>query len=39
MKFSGLIEDGTSNMPINFGSGLWPLRRFVFACLLARLLK
>ena len=35
MKFSGLIEDGTSNMPLNFGSDLWPLQRFVFVCLLA----
>ena len=33
MKFSGLIEDGTSNMPLNFGSDLWPLQRFVFVCL------
>ena len=39
MKFSGLIEDGTSNMSLNFGSNLWPLRRFVFVCLLAGLLK
>ena len=39
MKFSGLIEDGTSNMPLNFGSDQWPLRRFVFVCLLAGLLK
>ena len=39
MKFSGLIEDGTSSMPLDFGSNLWPLRRFVFACLLAGLLK
>ena len=33
MKFSGLIEDGTSNMPLKFGSDLWPLQRFVFVCL------
>ena len=33
MKFSGLIEDGTSNMPLNFCSNLLPLRRFVFVCL------
>ena len=39
MKFSGLPEDGTSNMPLNFGSDLWPLRRFAFVCLLAGLLK
>ena len=39
MKFSGLIEDGTSNMPLNFSSDPWPLRRFVFVCLLAGLLK
>ena len=25
MKFSGLIVDGTSYMPLNFGSDLWPL--------------
>ena len=30
MKFSGLIEDGTSNMPLNFGSDLWPSRSFFF---------
>ena len=35
MKFSGLIEDGTSNMLIHFGSDLWPLRRFVFVCSLS----
>ena len=39
MKFSGLIEDSTSNMPLNFGSDLWPLWRFVFVSLLAGLLK
>ena len=39
MKFSGLIEDGTSNLPLNFGSDLWHLRSFVFVCLLAGLLK
>ena len=39
MKYSGLIKDGTSNMPLNFGSDLWPLQRFVFVCLLAGLLK
>ena len=39
MNFSGLIEDGTSNMPLNFGSDLWPLWRFVFVYLLAGLLK
>ena len=38
MKFSELTEDGTSNMPLNFGSDLWPLR-FVFVRLLAGLLK
>ena len=39
MKFSGLIEYGTSNMPLNFGNDLWPLQRLMFVCLLARLLK
>ena len=39
MKFSRKIEDGTSNKPLNFGSDLWPWRRFVFACLLEELLK
>ena len=39
MKLSGLIEDGTSNMPLNFGSDLCPLRKFVFVCLLAGLLE
>ena len=39
MKFSEKIKDGTSNMPLNFGSDMWPLRRFVFVCLLAGLLK
>ena len=28
MKFSGKIEDGTSNEPLNFGSKLLPCRRF-----------
>ena len=27
MKFSGKIEDGTSNEPLNFGDDLWPWRR------------
>ena len=27
MKFSGKIEDGTSNEPLNFGNDLWPWRR------------
>ena len=27
MKFSGKIEDGTSNEPLNFGNDLWPRRR------------
>ena len=27
MKFSGKIEDGTSNEPLNFGNYLWPWRR------------
>ena len=31
MKFSGLIEDGTSNMPLNFGSKLLPCRRFALS--------
>ena len=39
MKFSGKIEDGTSNKPLKFGSDPWPWRRFVFVCLLAGLLK
>ena len=39
MKFSGKIEDSTSNEPLNFGSDPWPLRRFAFVCLLAGLLK
>ena len=34
MKFSGLVENGTCNMPLNFGSDLWPLWKFVFVCLL-----
>ena len=25
MKFSGKIEDGTSNKPLNFGSDPWPV--------------
>ena len=25
MKFSGKIEDGTNNKPLNFGSGPWPV--------------
>ena len=25
MKFSGKIEDGTSNKPLNFGSDVWPV--------------
>ena len=25
MKFSGKIEDGTSNEPLNFGSDPWPV--------------
>ena len=28
MKFSGKIENGTSNEPLSFGSDLWPWRRF-----------
>ena len=28
MKFSGKIEDGTSNEPLNFGSDPWPWQRF-----------
>ena len=39
MKFSGKIEDGTSNKPLKFGSDPWLWRRFVFVCLLAGLLK
>ena len=31
MKFSGKIEDGTSNEPLNFGSDLWPWRRLVLS--------
>ena len=38
MKFSGKIEDGPSNKPVNFGSNPWPWLRFVFVCLLAGLL-
>ena len=26
MKFSGMIEDGTNNEPLNFGSKLLPVR-------------
>ena len=29
MKFSGKIEDVTSNEPLNFGSDPWPWRRFI----------
>ena len=25
MKFSGKIEDGTNNKPLNFGSDPWPV--------------
>ena len=31
MKFSGKIEDGTSNKPFNFGSNPWPWRSFVLS--------
>ena len=31
MKFSGKIEDGTSNEPLNFGSNPWPWRRFALS--------
>ena len=31
MKFSGKIEDGTSNEPLNFGSDLWPWRGFALS--------
>ena len=31
MKFSGKIEDGTSNKPLNFGSKLLPCRRFALS--------
>ena len=31
MKFSGKIEDGTSNEPLNFGSKLLPCRRFALS--------
>ena len=27
MKFSGKIEDGTSNEPLYFSNDLWPWRR------------
>ena len=39
MKFSGNIEDGTSNKPLNLGSNLWRWWSFVFVCLSAGLLK
>ena len=39
MKFSGKIEDDTSNKALNFGTDPWPWRRFVFICLLAGLLR
>ena len=31
MKFSGKIEDGTSNEPLNSGSKLLPCRRFALS--------
>ena len=31
MKFSGKIEDGTSNKALNFGSDPWPWRRFALS--------
>ena len=31
MKFSGKIEDGTSNEPLNFGSDPWHWRRFTLS--------
>ena len=31
MKFSGKIEDGTSNKPLYFGSDPWPWWRFVLS--------
>ena len=31
MKFSGKIEDGTSNESLNFGSKLSPCRRFALS--------
>ena len=31
MKFSGKIEDGTSDKPLNFGSDPWPWQRFAFS--------
>ena len=31
MKFSGKIKDGTSNKPLNFGSNMWPWRRFALS--------
>ena len=35
MKFSGKIEDGTSNEPLNFGSKLLPCRMFALTeCIL-----
>ena len=31
MKFSGKIEDGASNEPLNFGSKLLPCRKFALS--------
>ena len=31
MKFSGKIEDGTSNEPLNFGSDPWPWQKFALS--------
>ena len=31
MKFSGKIEDGTSNKPLNFGIDPWPWLRFALS--------
>ena len=31
MKFSGKMEDGTSNKPLNFGSKLLPWQRFALS--------
>ena len=31
MKFSGKIEDGTSNEPLYYGSNPWPWQRFVLS--------
>ena len=39
MRFSGKIEDGTNQKPLNFGSDPWHWQRFVLVCLLAGLLK